>query len=126
MKIHVVAFLFILLCLCACTNKRPDTEAQCRMIADRLDGQLLQNGLYDRQPLNEVDGWGRQIHLEYSDPTAVEMLTVRSAGYDGIFGSRDDIVVQRQNLVASEVGEGIGEGLRGVIRGLMEPLGNQD
>jgi hypothetical protein len=53
-------------------------------------------------PLPDADVWGRPFRLAYHPGTLSDELEVRSAGPDGEWDTRDDVVVTRTSKVATK------------------------
>ncbi len=71
-------------------------QVKLRQIADRIEAYWASSGQYPsnlRQLLGYVpqDPWGRQIRYSPSESG----FELRSAGPDGVFGNKDDIVLRR-------------------------------
>jgi len=76
--------------------------------ATELNQKTLENGGYEHhQGFLDVDPWGNNLKAEYSQKGTQEILTVRSAGPDGIYSNQDDIVHSKelQNLYGWAFGE---------------------
>lgn len=83
--------------------RREAAQIQCKTWADRLDGDIKEDGAYRKfndahiTSLPERDPWGGVIKVKYSSVGIKEILKVISAGPDGKEGTRDDIVETRQS-----------------------------
>ena len=83
--------------------RREAAQIQCKTWADRLDGDVKEDGEYRKfndthtTSLPERDPWGRSIKVKYSSGGIKEILKVISAGPDGKEGTRDDVVEIRQS-----------------------------
>jgi len=85
-------------------------RAQVRRIADELDKQTTESGVYIRVKENEVketDPWGSRIQVRYSQGGVAETVSVRSAGPDRKWHTDDDVVAQGATVNLKGIGEGI-------------------
>ena len=81
-------------------QRQTTARTQCRTWADRLDGDITEQGAYRQYQtpmLPEQDPWGNEIKVMYKRGGIKEILKVFSVGPDGKEGTRDDIVEVRQS-----------------------------
>src|SRR5439155_16970122 len=84
--------------------ERADTSETATRLADELAKDTDSDGRFVRKaegPLPETDAWGRPFRLSYKTGTLSETLEVRSAGPDGEWETRDDVVVTHNSRVAN-------------------------
>lgn len=89
---------------------REQAQAQVRRIAEDLDKQTTETGVYIRvaeDEIKEKDPWGTQIKISYSQGGVAEVVSIRSAGPDRVFQSNDDVVAQGMSANLKGIGEGI-------------------
>jgi hypothetical protein len=80
------------------------SEAAARL-ADRFGEEKDADGRFVRRlegELPEADFWGRPFRLGYKPGTLSDGLEVRSAGPDGEWNTRDDVVVTRSSRIANK------------------------
>lgn len=89
--------------------KREAERAEASKSAERLADEFAKDtdtdGRFVRKPegpLPENDLWGRPFRLEYKPGTFSDGLEVRSAGPDGEWGTRDDVVVARSSKISNK------------------------
>ena len=85
-------------------------ERQVRRIVAELDRRTTPTGVYIRVQdgeLKETDPWGTRIQVKYAQGGVAETVTVRSAGPDRQFLTRDDIHADGLAVNFKGVGEGI-------------------
>lgn len=105
--------------------------AQVRRLADELDAQTTETGVYIRVEdgeIQEKDPWGTPIDVTYAQGGMAETVTVRSAGPDTEFHTEDDLVAQGTATNFKGVGEGIkknaeetaANAAKGLVKGTVE------
>jgi len=97
--------------------------ATCTRWADKLDAQTTETGIYIRfqgEELPEADPWGKPLTVLYSQGGFMEMLTIRSAGPDGVYFTPDDLVVKRRAVNAKGIGIGIKRGAGDTTAGMLK------
>jgi hypothetical protein len=110
-----------------------NAQAQVRRIAEDLDKRTTETGVYIRAKEGEIqekDPWGTPIQITYSQGGVAETVSVRSAGPDRRFHSRDDVVAQGTTTNFKGVGEGVkkhaeetaANAAKGVVRGTVEGI----
>jgi hypothetical protein len=85
-------------------------ESQVRRIAADLDKKTTDAGVYLRvkeDEIKEADPWGTRVQVSYSQGGVAEVLTVRSAGPDREFQTKDDLMAQGMAANLKGIGEGI-------------------
>jgi len=91
-------------------DKIEKAQSQVRRIAEDLDKRTTETGAYVRvkgADIKEIDPWGTQIKVTYSQGGVAEMVTVRSAGPDREFQTNDDITAQGMAANLKGIGEGL-------------------
>lgn len=116
-------------------------DSQVRRIAAELDQHTTETGVYVRanpDAIRENDPWGTPITFGYSQGGVAELVTVRSAGPDREFQTKDDVVASGLATNFKGVGDGIkrnaeetaartAKGLvRGTVEGLRQSFRNPD
>ena len=116
---------------------REKAQAQVRRIAEDLDKQTTETGVYVRVKEDEIkdkDPWGTQIKITYSQGGTTEIVSVRSAGADREFQTNDDVVAQGMATNLKGIGEGIKKNaeetaanvakgsVKGAVKGLKESI----
>lgn len=112
-------------------TQRQQARATAVQWADRLDAQTTEAGVYIRhegETLPDSDPWGKKLEVTYSRGGVAEIIKVASAGPDGVFGSEDDIIEQRQSTNLAGVGEGLkknaqelaSETGKGMVKGMID------
>lgn len=102
-------------------------------LADGLAKETDSDGRFVRKPegpLDETDVWGRPYRLVYKPHTLSDELQVRSAGPDGEWDTRDDVVASRSSPVsnralARDAAGGLLDLARDRLRGKKEPDGEK-
>lgn len=95
--------------------KHDDSLAIVTKWANNLDSRTDDAGIYIKDGLDEFgnmdipeqDSWGKNILANYSKGGMMEIITVSSAGPDGQFNTKDDIMQLRQSTNFSGIGSGI-------------------
>lgn len=95
-------------------RRTAEEEARARLdrVADELDQRTTPTGSYIRVGEDEIsdkDIWGTQVKVKYSQDGVSEDLTVRSAGPDQEFYTRDDVTVKRVAVNLKGVGRAVKE-----------------
>jgi hypothetical protein len=83
---------------------RAETSETATRLADEIAKEVDTDGRFIRKPegaLAEADAWGRPLRLMYKSGTISETLEVRSAGPDGEFETRDDVVASHASRVTN-------------------------
>lgn len=99
--------------------------------ADKLDRDTTDTGVYRRWPnatLPDVDPWGHELSVEYSQGGVAERVTVRSPGPDGVSRTPDDVVAVRHAVNLKGIGEGVKKNAeetsknaaKGAVKGIIE------
>lgn len=106
--------------------------SQVRTIHEKLDGQLLDNGLFKQDnPVSENDPWGNPIEIVYRKNSELCVtLIVRSNGPDGNPNNTDDIYktsTRFRNDATKEEVEKMTRGLsRGLVSGVVDGITGRD
>jgi hypothetical protein len=85
--------------------ERAATSESAARLADEFAKDTDPAGRFVRKregPLEESDLWGCPFRLEYKPGTLSDGLEVRSAGPDGEWGTRDDVVVARSSKISNK------------------------
>ncbi len=85
--------------------ERTATSETATRLADEIAKDTDPNGRFVRKPvgpLSETDAWGRALRLDYQPGTLSDGLEVRSAGPDGEWNTRDDVVVTRSSKISNK------------------------
>lgn len=85
--------------------ERAATSETAVRLADEFAKDTDSDGRYVRKPegaLPETDAWGRQFRLAYKPGRLSDGLEVRSAGPDGEWSTRDDVVVPRSSQISGK------------------------
>ena len=83
---------------------RAETSEIATRLIDELAKTVDADGRFIRRPdgaLPETDAWGRPFRLSYRSGTISETLEVRSAGPDGEYQTRDDVVATHTSRVTN-------------------------
>ncbi len=106
------------------------TKVTLKNIADELDTLVSDEGRYVRVHQSPgVDAWGRDLKVSYLSEgckALVETLEVRSAGPNGEFGDRDDLVVRRRNVVRGAALANVKDTAAATVKGLIEGLKGEE
>lgn len=125
------------------TVSRQEKEARrvARVLIKDLDSKRDATGTYIRTEWPAImpkDPWGNDIKVTYIKSALMEKIEARSAGRDGLFETRDDIIEYggafNFNGIREAVKEDIGEisnkkakgMVKGAIEGLREGLKNKN
>ena len=114
-------------------GRREESTSKVLKWAEKLDGMTTENGTYERwegEELPEVDAWGNNLRVSYSQGGVMEFVSVRSIGKDGKSHTKDDLVDTRQATNLKGIGNGIRNnieetaesGAKGTLRGALVGL----
>ena len=105
-------------------SNRKKTEAVVTSVANSLANSIAENGKFKRQgEFNEIDAWGRNLILDYSESDLTETLMVRSPGIDGKLHTLDDVVESRRNVLP--IKDVAGAFARRIKDGIGKPISDQ-
>jgi hypothetical protein len=85
--------------------ERATTSEAAARLADDLAQETDSEGRFVRRPAGPLPGndfWGRPFRLSYQPGTLSDGLEVRSAGPDGEWQTRDDVVVTRTSKLSNK------------------------
>lgn len=85
--------------------ERAAASAIAARLADELARETDPDGRFVRKSegdLPDADVWGRSFRLDYRSGHLGDSLNVRSAGPDGTWDMRDDVVVTRESKVSTK------------------------
>lgn len=74
-------------------------------VVDEFAKETDADGRYVRKqegPLPDTDVWGKQFRLAYKQHTLSDEVQVQSAGPDGIWDTRDDVVASRSSKLSNK------------------------
>jgi hypothetical protein len=84
---------------------RAATSETAARLADDVAKDTDSDGRFVRKPegpLPETDAWGRPFRLAYKPGRLSDGLEIRSAGPDGEWNTRDDVVVPRASQISGK------------------------
>ena len=108
-----------------------ETKKKLKKWAETLDQEVKPSGVYikrDSEVLPDLDGWGTSLKVKYRNEGIAQILVVYSAGEDKKWDTEDDLRVQKMQINAAGIGEGIkehasevaGEAAKGVASSVKE------
>lgn len=134
---NLASFAFSVVLVFGCDNGaaeravKDNALVQVRRVVEELDKRTTETGSYIRvkeDDIKEVDPWGMQLKVSYSQGGVAEEVTVRSAGPDKEYHTKDDVVATEMTVNLKGVGEGIKKNAeetaanvaKGVVKGSVE------
>jgi hypothetical protein len=102
--------------------ERAEASEIVARVADEFAEDVDSEGRFVRKPegqLHETDVWGRPIRLAYKPGTLSDGLEVRSAGPDGEWQTRDDVVATRTSRISNRALA------RDAVGGLLDGVGQR-
>ena len=133
LSLCVVLLLFFTGCGENPKIRKMQAQSQVDRWANDLDQRTDESGVYQRvkpDEIQETDPWDKKLQISYSHGGVAEIVRVRSAGPDGSFDTRDDIVAQRMSANWKGLRQGIKDDAekvaanttRGAVRGGIEGI----
>jgi len=109
-----IMFIFVCLCLAGCSSNGCNThfmgtsdDQEAKKRQDIKDADALvhswaekmtkseEGGFVKPEGLTDLDPWNNQIKIDYHQEWTQEVVIISSAGPDGYFGTKDDLMRKR-------------------------------
>lgn len=101
------------------TNKLVSSKAYELSMRTTDSGALVR---YPHEDLKEVDSWGTPLKVFYRVSRTSERVIVTSAGRDGVFFTRDDIVAWVRNRNYKGATAAVGEAAKNITKGALQGI----